>query len=99
MEGIHWQNIKTNYEAQPYKNYCIVGPGTSTHLRSWLLSISQNTRKVILPLYISPSYQQKISPKEKSSGVFFVLPYHEENKTKLHRFLKSKKGRVDGSIK
>lgn len=73
MEGLHWENIKANYEAQTYENDCIVGPGTSTHLRSWVLSTSQNIRKIILPLYISPSYQQKNSPKEKKNSMLFVL--------------------------
>lgn len=72
MEGLHWENIKANYKAQTYENDCIVGPGTSTHLRSWVLSTSQNIRKIILPLYISPSYQQKNSQKEKKTTVCFL---------------------------
>lgn len=27
MEGLHWENIKANYEAQTYENDYIVGPG------------------------------------------------------------------------
>lgn len=72
MEGLHWENIKANYEAQTYENDYIVGPGTSTHLRSWVLSTSQNIRKIILPLYIAPSYQQKNSHKEKNNSMLFV---------------------------